>query len=162
MYCARRCAFRSTVSGSCVDCSQDLQAERMSVLCSNSGVPLSTLNWWWNVNLLHIRCDKCTRRSCQESIHCEGSSGLRLEWLLKSSETKKFLSWRVSTTLKSFLVALRLLPFSFSTIHQTDAECSQIRSEDNLLISRIQSFHLLLQVIVHDEKDYSFFFHFLS
>ena len=48
---------------------------------------------------------------------------------------------------------LRLLPFYSSTFHQTNAESSQIRSEDNLLVSRIQSLHLLLEVKDHDEEE---------
>ena len=54
-----------------------------------------------------------------------------------------------------FSCCLRLLPFYSSTFHQTNVEISQIRTEDNLLISRIQSLHLFLEVIVHDEEEYS-------
>ena len=64
---------------------------RMSVLCSNSGFPVSILNWWWNVNLLHIRRDKCTRRSRPriDTLSCgEGSLGLRLEWPWRARRLK--------------------------------------------------------------------------
>ena len=52
-----------------------------------------------------------------------------------------------------FSCFLRLLAFCSSTCHQTNTESSQNRSEDNLLISRIQSHHLLLAVIDHDEEE---------
>ena len=54
-----------------------------------------------------------------------------------------------------FSCCLRLLPFYSSTFHQTNVESAQIRSEDNLLISRIRSLHLLLEVDHHDEEEYS-------
>ena len=57
-----------------------------------------------------------------------------------------------------FSCCLRLLPFYSSTFHQTNAESSRNRSEDNLLISRIQSLHLLLEVDDHDEEEYSVVF----
>ena len=62
---------------------------------------------------------------------------------LKSSGSKNFLSWWISTFLKSFLGASASLPFYSSTFHQTNVENSQIRSEESPLISRIQSLHLL-------------------
>ena len=54
-----------------------------------------------------------------------------------------------------FFCCLRLLPFYSSTFHQTNAESSQIRTEDNLLIFRIQSLHLRLEVDHRDEEEYS-------
>ena len=54
-----------------------------------------------------------------------------------------------------FSFCLRLLPFYSSTFHQTNIENSQIGSEGNLLISRIQSLHLLLEVDDHDEEKHS-------
>ena len=55
---------------------------------------------------------------------------------------------------KEFLVScfLRLLSLYSSTFHQTDVEIAQNGSEENPLISRIQSLHLLLAVIYHDEE----------
>ena len=50
---------------------------------------------------------------------------------------------------------LRLLPLYSSTFHQTNVESAQFRSEDNLLISRIQSLHRLLEVDDHDQEEYS-------
>ena len=44
--------------------------------------------------------------------------------------------------LKFFSCCLRLLPFCSSTFQQTNVEIAQNRSEDNLIISRIQSLHL--------------------
>ena len=46
----------------------------------------------------------------------------------------------------------RLLPLYSSTIHQTNVEIAKNRSEDNPLISRIQSLHFLLKVDHHDEE----------
>ena len=54
-----------------------------------------------------------------------------------------------------FSCFLRLLPLYSSTFHQTNVEIAQIRSEDNLLISRVQSLHRLLEVGDHDEEEYS-------
>ena len=54
-----------------------------------------------------------------------------------------------------FSCCLRLLPIYSSTFHQTNVESAQIRSEDNLLIYRIQSLHLLLEVDDYDEEEYS-------
>ena len=54
-----------------------------------------------------------------------------------------------------FSCCLRLLPFCSSTLHQTNVESAQSRSEDNLLISRIQSLHLVLEVDEHDDEEYS-------
>ena len=64
-------------------CPWDPLAERiLSVCCSNFVLPVSTLNWWWNVNWLHIQYDQCTRRNCPEiTLSCSvGSMGLRPEW----------------------------------------------------------------------------------
>ena len=57
-------------------------------------------------------------------------------------------------SIEIFSCCLRLLPFC-SSFHQTNVDTTQIRSEDNLLISRIQSLHLLLEVDDHDEEEYS-------
>ena len=52
-------------------CAWDSQAERMlSVCCSNFDLSVSILNWWWNVNWLHIQYDKCTRRNWSELVDC--------------------------------------------------------------------------------------------
>ena len=48
-----------------------------------------------------------------------------------------------------------LLPFCSSTYCQTNVEIAENRSEDNPLISRIQSLHLFLEVDYHDEEEYS-------
>ena len=61
----------------------------------------------------------------------------------------------VQYNIEIFSCCLRLLPFYSSTYHQTNVENSQIRAEDNLLISRIQSLHPLLDVDHHDEEEYS-------
>ena len=74
---------------------------------------------------------------------------------LKSSEVKEFLVLMDQYNNEIFSCCLRLLPFYSSTFHQTNVESSQIRTEDNLLISRIQSLHLLLEVDHHDEEEYS-------
>ena len=52
-----------------------------------------------------------------------------------------------------FSCFLLLLPLFFSTFHQTNVENAQNGSDDNLLFSRIQSLHRLLEVDYHDEED---------
>ena len=42
----------------------------LSVCCSNFDLQVSIPNWWWNINWLHIRHDKCIGRSRSESRHC--------------------------------------------------------------------------------------------
>ena len=57
--------------------------------------------------------------------------------------------------MKSFLVSSAFCHCCSSTFHQTNVENTQNRSEDDLLISRIQSLHLLLEVDDHDEEEYT-------
>ena len=68
---------------------------------------------------------------------------------------KEFLVLTDQYSIEIFSCFLHLLPLYSSTFHQTNVEIAQIRSEDNPLISRIQSLHLLLEVYDHDEKEYS-------
>ena len=75
--------------------------------------------------------------------------------ILKNSEIKEFLVLMDQYNIEIFSCFLRLLPFCFSTICQTDVESAQNRSADNPSISRIQSLHLLLEVDHHDEEEYS-------
>ena len=70
---------------------------------------------------------------------------------------KEFLVLTSQYNIESVSCCLRVLPFCSSTFHQNNAESSQIRSEDNLQISRIQSHHLLVEVTDHDEEEYSIF-----
>ena len=56
---------------------------------------------------------------------------------------KEFLVLTSQFNIEIFSCCLRLLSFCSSTFHQTNAESSQIRSEDDLSISRIQSLHLI-------------------
>ena len=70
---------------------------------------------------------------------------------------KEFLVLTDQYNIEIFSCGLRLLPFYSSTFHQTTTESSQIRTEDNLLTSRIQSLHLLLEVDHHDEEEKSVF-----
>ena len=48
---------------------------------------------------------------------------------------------------------LRLLPLYSPTFHQTNVENAQNDPEDNLLLSRIQKLHRLLEVDDHDEEN---------
>ena len=68
---------------------------------------------------------------------------------------KEFLVLMDQYNIEIFSCFLRLLPFYSSTFHQTNVEIAEIRSEDNLSISRIQSIHCLLEVDYHDEEDWS-------
>ena len=67
---------------------------------------------------------------------------------------KEFLVLTSQYNIEIFSCCLRLLPFCSSTYCQTNVERAQNRSEDNPLISRIQSLHLL-EVDHHDEEEYS-------
>ena len=73
--------------------------------------------------------------------------------MLKSSEIKNFLSWRVSAILKSFLVSSAFchctLPLLIRPILWV---LKFVPKKINLLTSRIQSLHLLLVVNDHDES----------
>ena len=76
---------------------------------------------------------KCSRRNRSESIHCPV---LKDQWIaswmtLNSSEIKNFLSWTSQYNNELFSCGLRLLPFYSSTVHQTNVEIAQDRSEDN-------------------------------
>ena len=71
---------------------------------------------------------------------------------------KEFLVLTRQYNTEIFSCGLRLLPFHSSTFHQTNAQSSQIRTEDNLSVSRIQSLHCLLEVDDHDEEEYSVVF----
>ena len=67
---------------------------------------------------------------------------------------KEFLVLMDQYNIEIFSYCIHLLPFCSSTFHQTNVENSQIRTEDNLLISRIQSLHLLLEVDHYGEEEY--------
>ena len=66
---------------------------------------------------------------------------------------KEFLVLTGQYNIEIFSCCLRLLPFHSSTIHQTNVENSQIRTEDNLSVSRIRSLHLLLEVVLRVEEE---------
>ena len=54
-----------------------------------------------------------------------------------------------------FFSLLLLVPSMLSIERQTNIENTQNRSKDNLFFSRIQSLHHLLEVVYHDEEEYS-------
>ena len=68
---------------------------------------------------------------------------------------KEFLVLMDQYNIEIFSCFPSLLPLYSSTFHQTKVEIVQNRSEDNPLISRIQSLHLLLEVDHHDDEEYS-------
>ena len=74
---------------------------------------------------------------------------------LEERADKEFLVLMGQYNIEIFSCFLRLLPLYSSTFHQTNVEIAQNRSEDNPLISRIQSLHLLLEVDDHNEEEYS-------
>ena len=80
----------------------------------------------------------------------EGSMRLRPESPLGE---KEFLVLMDQYKKEIFSCVLRLLPLCSSTFHQTNVGFCHSGSEDNLLISRIQSLHLLLEVDYHDEEE---------
>ena len=65
---------------------------------------------------------------------------------LEELEGKEFLVLTGQYSIEIFSCFLRLLPLHSSTFLDISLVNSQIRSEDNLLIFRIQSLHLLLGV----------------
>ena len=91
------------------------------VCCSNFVLPVSILNWWWNVNWLHIRRDTCTWRNRPEQWHCpvmKDQKDCVLNDLKELGGTELFLKNQNNTEVFSFL--LLLLPCCSSTIRQTN------------------------------------------
>ena len=74
---------------------------------------------------------------------------------LEELGAKEFLVLTSQYIIEIFSCFLRHLPFYSSTFHQTNVESTQIRSEDKILICRIKSLNLLLEVDDHDEEEYS-------
>ena len=72
---------------------------------------------------------------------------------LEELKGKEFLVLMDQYNTEIFSCFLLLLPFCSSAFHQTNVENTQNGSEDNLLFSRIQSLHHLLEVVSHDEED---------
>ena len=107
---------------------------------------------------MYIRCEKCTRRNCPELTYCPV---VKDQWdcVLNDLEEfgdKEFLVLTSQYNIEIFSCCLRLLPVYSSTFHQTNVENSEFRSEDNLAISRIQSLHLLLEVMTMTKSRQSF------
>ena len=99
---------------------------------------------------------KCTRRNRSEKVHCPA---VQDQWNcvlndLEELGSEEFLVLMDQYSMEIFSCFLTLLPFD-SSIHQTNAESTENRSEDDLLISRIQSLHHLLEVNDHDEEEHS-------
>ena len=132
----------------CVLCPSDPQAERiLSVCCSKFDLQISILNWWWNVNWLHIRRDKCTRRNCSELIHClvmKDQWDCVLNDLEELGNTQLFWKNQDSAGIFSYFLLL-LLPSFSSTFRQTNDDSTRNVSED-YFFSRIQSLHHCLEV----------------
>ena len=68
---------------------------------------------------------------------------------------KEFLVLMDEYNIEIFSCFLLLLPLCSSTFHQTNVEIAKNGSEDNLLISRIQSLHHLLEVDYLDGEECS-------
>ena len=141
-------AFKSTVSKSLCFLS------RLSVFYSNSGFPTSILNLWWNINWLHIRCDECARRNCPESLHCPS---MRSQWDCFLDDFQEFRSTEFLKKNQYHTEFFLVSPSSLVLVHFSSDRCWECTtgSEDNLLFSRIQPLHHLLEVDYHDEEDWS-------
>ena len=116
----RRGASKSISYGSLWSLSMGFTAVKNTVC-------LSLLEYWWSVYWLHIQYEKCFRRKCSESIHflqCRRSMRLRPWNILKSSQIKNFLFWRISTVLKSFLLLALPAILLFHTTSDKHWECS--------------------------------------
>ena len=91
--------------------------------CLNFVLPVSILYLWWNVNWLHIQCDKYTRWNCSDLTHCPV---VKDHWdcVLNDLEElgdKEFLVLTSQYNVEIFSCCLRLLPFCSSKFHQTNA-----------------------------------------
>ena len=94
-------------------------------------------------------------RNYSASIHCPM---MKDQWDcvlndLEELKGKEFLVLTGQKSVETFSCCLRLLLFYSSTVHQTNAESCQIRTEDTPSISRIQSLHHLLEVIFRVEEE---------
>ena len=128
----------------CVLHPKDPQARRIpsGFPWSNFVLPISILNLWWRENERIIQYHKCTRNR-SELTH---RPVMKDQWDCVLNDIEE---------LGDKESLLLLLPWCSSTIHQTNVENAQNGSEDNLLLSRIQPLHLLLEVHDHDEEEYS-------
>ena len=73
-----------------------------------------------------------------KTLSCSEGTMVFASWMtLKSSEIKNFLSWRVSTKLKTFLIASASSQFALPHFMRPMLRVLQIRTEDNLSVSRI-------------------------
>ena len=108
LYDARRGLVKSSLYGSLSSLFMGFTAIENTVCLSLPEFCPPAINPEFVMECKLTACDKCTRRNCPELTHCPGVCRINgiASWMsLKSSEIKNFLSWRVSTTLKSFLVA---------------------------------------------------------
>ena len=98
--------------------------------------------------------------NCSESKHCPV---VKDQWdrvlndLEEELEGKELLVLTSQDSIEIFSFFLRLLPSYFSTFHQTNIESTQICSEDHLSVSKIQSHHLLLEIVLRFEEECLFF-----
>ena len=147
LYHARRGLVKSSLYGPLSSLSMGFTAIENTVClsCLKFVFPLSILNLWCSVNWLHVV--NVLEGNCPELTHCPGVCKINgiASWMsLKSSEIKNFLSWRVSTTLKSFLVASASLHLALPHFIRPILRVLKIVPKRIFLISRIQSHHLLL------------------
>ena len=160
MYRARRGAFKSIVSGSLCSLSIGSTSRKNTVCwllkCWPPGV---NPEFMMECKLIaHPTWEMCLKKlSGTKTLSWnEGSTRLRPEWPWRARRKKNFRpKHQCNTKIFSCFLLLLLLPCCSSTFHQTNIENSQIRSEENLLISRIHSLHQLLEVDDHDEEEYS-------
>ena len=120
LYHARCGWVKSSLYGSLCSLSMGFTAVQNTVclLAQNFVLPVSILNWWWNVNWLHIRYDKCTRRNRSELIHCPWMKD-RWDCVLNDLEEelggKEFLVLVDRYNIETFLVSSAFLPLYSST-----------------------------------------------
>ena len=106
---------------------------------------------------MHIRYDKCTRRNCSELTHCPA---VKDQWdcvlsVLKELGEKEFLALTNQYNNEFFLVASASCHCTLPHFIRSMLELRKIVPKIILLISRIQSLHLLLEVDDHDEVEHS-------
>ena len=129
----------------------DPQAE-ITVCCSTIVLPVSILNWWWHVNWLHIRPDKCTRKKTSgiTTLSCNERSIRLRPWMTSESSEVQNCSWRISTPLKYFHVSSSCHGFLPLVVRPMMTKHKMILKN---LFSRIQSLHRRLEVDFHDEDE---------
>ena len=159
MYCARRGAPKSIVSGSL--CSLSIRIHRQKEYCLSVAQilssPVSIPNWWWTENWLHIRHDKCTGRNRPEKWHCLSkveSMRLRPEWPWRARRYKI----APDESVQYWDLFLVPLPLAMLFFHFSSDQWWQHKKCSLKIIFYCPEFNrsiILSEADSHDEEDWS-------